>query len=640
MPYTQEGSPGGSFGSNGLVSSGLISASQWAWACYESVEVALTVSEICVAQGWAMLEDVYPHVATPQLGLGDLLLLTGLVTSEQWRQVVRQMQQDPSLKMTTDRDEPVWVDLLVQNGILTWTQVGQIQQVQSYVHRHPQANAWAAMSPQIFEQVLQGTWAGDPQPKSGSLSLHELQPFYWSVQNAHLAQQEQSLHVQALLSRKGELEQQLRTLEAQVQHLQQAQQQSGVDAAQQVESLGQRLQQTEAKLAHQQEANQVLLKAHQQDLQKIANLEEQLQQTQQTQLKYQQAIHRLKAQALQNAQQAAQRIRELEQGSEVADAQLRQQLQTSRAQEQRLRDEVMMMQDQVAQLEQQVLQRGDPSSDAAQKLHQTQQDYQALQQRQQDLSQQLETLQTEHQQQRLEGELVALELEQQREQIQQLTTDLEQERQQAQMAAQKAAQKIGLYQAQITELEVQRQDLQSLRAKKVSQQPQKIAVSAKPQPMDPPLRQLHDVELELEGIPGFAQSTPWVRRVLAHLHLIDLMDLEKVRATLQTWEQRGGTFTDVLTQISGLQPETVKFFADGGVSARLMGSRTLEDYLVASGLVTRYHIEQHRDLAVDICETLAAKGILSPATARYFAQAFGALGSSPTLSLRQRAWDI
>ena len=141
-----------------------------------------------------------------------------------------------------------------------------------------------------------------------------------------------------------------------------------------------------------------------------------------------------------------------------------------------------------------------------------------------------------------------------------------------------------------------------------------------------------------EDSPALAAATPWVRRVMKALQEAALISRADVDLILAEWEQTGGTFTNVLSRCSGLKPETVKFFSEGGYSVGLMRSRQIGDYLQASGLVSPQEIEvAQTQVEPDrpLIQVLVDQGILHAKTADYFVKNFSTpRRSRPTVEER------
>lgn len=667
----QPDSPAGIPLENNLVEAGVLTASQWAWALYESAETPLTVSEICLAHGWADPMELYPHLSTQLLGLGDILILTRQITPAQWQAAIEQVQF--ALGSTSNTGIPAWAEHLLKQGQLSLAQIHTAITKQAQLRLHPQPNAWTALS-----RLAHQPSPADPADGSLYTSLEDLQALYWSVQNAQLHRQENSLQLQTLAHRNQDLAQQVDELATRLQQElavnQQLQEQIEIQESlkqEQVAELQHHIQEALAQFHHQQDANQTLLRAHNLDQQRIYELEKQLRRKEEQAEKQQQAIRLLKEQV---DKQTAQ------------NGQLQVEITTSRSEEKRMRAERTVLQEQISLLESDVeqlkgwIQRlqeqppvASPTPDQPQ-IQALREDYEAL-------LLQFNTLQTTRTEQeerirqiQMNQDLLEMEVEQRRDYIQRLEADLALAQQERERLEHNTQQRIQFYESQLEEIQQQlqqeinkREDLmvQLLRLQRLTQSdpsdqtqpmpiltPEMVAKTLSRLPssgktlLEQGMRDPAEIELELESvIAGFEQATPWIRRILSQLYAIDLLSSGTIQTTLNTWHREGGTFTDVLARSAGLKPETVKFFGDGGFGARLMGARTVEDFLVASGLVTRFQIDQVRrdanghpsgSSSASICNLLSQQEILTPLAARYFAQTFGTAGSGS----RPKDWEV
>jgi hypothetical protein len=131
---------------------------------------------------------------------------------------------------------------------------------------------------------------------------------------------------------------------------------------------------------------------------------------------------------------------------------------------------------------------------------------------------------------------------------------------------------------------------------------------------------------DLIEIEAFAQSTPWVQRVLTQLRAAALITRSDIEIILKEWAEQGGTFTETLSRCTGLSSATVKFFSEGGFSVRLTGSHNIGDYLRASGLVTDSQLQTAQSqlqAGQTLCEKLVELGWIQGDTARYFEKMYG-----------------
>ncbi len=677
-------SPAGIPLENNLVEAGVLTASQWAWALYESAETPLTVSEICLAHGWVDPVELYPHLSTQLLGLGDILILTRQITPAQWQAAIEQIQF--ALSTASNTEIPAWAEYLLKQGQLSLAQIHSAITRQAQLRLHPQPNALTAMSRLANQPSPPDSTDGSSLAGSLYTSLEDLQPLYWSVQNAHLHHQENSLQLQTLAHRNQDLIQQVDELATRLQQElsvnQQLQEQIEIQESlkqEQVSELQHHIEEALAQFHHQQDANQTLLRAHNLDQQRIYELEKHLRRKEEQAEKQQQAIRLLKDQV---DKQTAQ------------NAQLQADITTSRSEEKRMRAERTALQEQISLLETDVeqlkgwIQRLQEQPPVASPSDQPQMkvlrdDYEAL-------LLQFNTLQATRTEQeerirqiQMSQDLLEMEVEQRRDYIQRLEADLATAQQERERLEHNTQQRIQFYESQIEEIQRQlrqeihkREDLmaQLQRLQRLTQSdssdqtqpmpvltPEMVANTLSGLPssgktlLEQGMRDPAEIELELESvIAGFEQATPWIRRILSQLYAIDLLSSGTIQTTLNTWHREGGTFTDVLARSAGLKPETVKFFGDGGFGARLMGARTVEDFLVASGLVTRFQIDQVRrdansqssggqssgSSSTSICNLLSQQGILTPLAARYFAQTFGTAGSESRPKDGSKGWEV
>jgi hypothetical protein len=123
-----------------------------------------------------------------------------------------------------------------------------------------------------------------------------------------------------------------------------------------------------------------------------------------------------------------------------------------------------------------------------------------------------------------------------------------------------------------------------------------------------------------------AVLTPWARNLFFHLQEAGLITDQDMEEVLARWQQQGGRLTQVLADHTGLQQSTVKFFSDGGYSARLSGNcHRIGDYFQAAGLVSEEQIQTvitARPEGQLLGEALVEQGYLTAATAEYFIRHF------------------
>ncbi|GAB4218005.1 MAG: hypothetical protein OHK0012_24890 [Synechococcales cyanobacterium] len=121
------------------------------------------------------------------------------------------------------------------------------------------------------------------------------------------------------------------------------------------------------------------------------------------------------------------------------------------------------------------------------------------------------------------------------------------------------------------------------------------------------------------------QALHWADRILISLRDAALLTEQQRKTIAEIWKQQGGELTKVIYDQTGLDPQTIKFFSDEGYLARLLGCRRIGEYLRAAGLVSEADVEEALSMVppgTRLGEALAKKGVLSPATADYFATHF------------------
>ncbi len=119
--------------------------------------------------------------------------------------------------------------------------------------------------------------------------------------------------------------------------------------------------------------------------------------------------------------------------------------------------------------------------------------------------------------------------------------------------------------------------------------------------------------------------TPWARTLFFNLQEAGLVNDQHIEQVLSTWQRQGGKLTQVLSDCTGLDLATVRFFSDGGYSAKLSGCQRLGDYLKAAGLVTEdqiLEVIERRQPSQLLGEALVEQGYVKSATIDYFMQVF------------------
>ncbi len=587
-----------------LNKAGLLTPAQLAQAMWEKADNPLMLGELCMQHGWVAPQDLYPLIPVELVRIGEILVLHGYLELEHLYQALLQQKHHPERKLG---------EILVQQG---WVQPHWLQwaldKQQQLRRRRGAANSWEVM----LEQ-----WSTIPdQP-----------PLYASPLQAAQQVHKTTAQYKAQLERYQE---QVAALKAQLEQERQHQQATAEQLRQQIanyQAQQQRMAELEAQLAAQMQQGSEQHRAAQQ---RIQELEEQLQAQQDRGSAQVQAL----AKQLQAAQaeletlrrrcheltewqsQAKHKLQEL--GSRLQEQQKIQQAQAQQLQEQaHLRHTLQQMEAQLATLSQSLQEH----------QHQLQ------------LAQSTKT--------RLIADLAHA-----RQEATETIHRLQMQLQESQAQLQETQERLQQAQAQVSHLQAQLQAAQAenlaltlaaAEAKPVSPAQEKAqpetahlealtvadwaAELSVPESKLPPQKYLGEEDLE-----ALQRANPWVQRILTQLRAAGLIDNAGIETVIHAWETEGGTFTDVLTHHSGLKPETVKFFSEGGYSVQLAGGRQVADYLKASGLVSAAQIEQiqkHLPLGGSLCQALVEAGILSQATALYFERHFG--GKKPRRSLRE-----
>ncbi|MCF2972791.1 hypothetical protein L1047_16485 [Synechococcus sp. Nb3U1] len=124
--------------------------------------------------------------------------------------------------------------------------------------------------------------------------------------------------------------------------------------------------------------------------------------------------------------------------------------------------------------------------------------------------------------------------------------------------------------------------------------------------------------------PLLAELTPWARHLFQNLQEAGLLDQLQIEHVLTTWQQSGGKLTAVIGECTGLKATTIKFFADGGYSARLAGCRRVEEFLKAADLLDNTVLESlpSMDESDHWGDPLIEQGLLRLETIQYFRKHF------------------
>ncbi|MEN9226835.1 MAG: hypothetical protein Q6L60_04430 [Thermostichus sp. HHBFW_bins_43] len=125
--------------------------------------------------------------------------------------------------------------------------------------------------------------------------------------------------------------------------------------------------------------------------------------------------------------------------------------------------------------------------------------------------------------------------------------------------------------------------------------------------------------------PLLAELTPWARHLFQNLQEAGLLAQPQIEHILSNWQQSGGKLTAVIGECTGLKPTTIKFFADGGYSARLSGCRSPGEFLKAADLLPAEVFESlplMDESSEHWGDPLVEQGLLRPETVRYFRKHF------------------
>lgn len=125
--------------------------------------------------------------------------------------------------------------------------------------------------------------------------------------------------------------------------------------------------------------------------------------------------------------------------------------------------------------------------------------------------------------------------------------------------------------------------------------------------------------------PLLAELTPWARHLFQNLQAAGLLDRPQIQDILSRWQQSGGKLTAVIGECTGLKATTIKFFADGGYSARLSGCRTVGEFLKAADLLAAEVLESLPPMdesSPHWGDPLVERGLLRPETLQYFRKHF------------------
>jgi len=577
-----------------LNKAGLLTPAQLAQAMWEKADSPLMLGELCMQHGWVAPQDLYPLIPVELVRIGEILVLHGYLELEHVYQALLQQKHHPERKLGEILVQQGWV----QPHWLEWA----LDKQQQLRRRRGAANSWEVMVEQ---------WSTIPdQP-----------PLYASPLQAAQQVHKATAQYKAQLERYKE---QIAALEAQLEQERQHQQATAEQLRQQIadyQAQQQRMAELEAQLAAQIQEGSEQRRAAQQ---RIQELEEQLQ--------AQQDRGSAQVQALVEQLQAAQaeletlrrRCHELTEWQSQAKPKLQElgsRLQQQQQTEAHLRHTLQQKEAQLATLSQSLqehqhqlqLAQSTKTRLIADLAHARQEAAEATHRLQTELQEtQAQLHETQERLQQAQAQVSHLQAQLQAAQAENLAlTSAVAETKQASPAQEKA-----------------QPEMEDLKALTVADWAAELSVSESELPP-----QEYSGEEDLEAL---QRATPWAQRILTQLRAAGLIDNAGIETVIHAWETEGGTFTEVLAHHSGLKPETVKFFSEGGYSVYLAGGRHVADYLKASGLVSAAQIQQiqeHLPPGGSLCQALVEAGILSQATALYFERNFG--GQKPRRSLRE-----
>jgi predicted nucleic acid-binding Zn-ribbon protein len=594
-----------------LNKAGLLTPAQLAQAMWEKADNPLMLGELCMQHGWVAPEDLYPLIPIELVRIGEILMLHGYLELEQIHEALIYQKQQPQRKLGEILVQQGWV----QSHWLDWA----LDKQQQLRRQAGAANSWEVM----LEQ-----WSTIPdQP---SLYPSPLQ----AARGAYKVTQQYKAQLESY-------KEQIATLQAQLEQQREQQRAMAGQSVQQIADYQARQHEQQQRIAEleTQLANQIEQGSEQQTAaqQRIQELEGQLQ-AQQTQGSAQtQSL----AEQLQSAQTELETLRrrchELTEWQSQAKHKLQELASQLQQQQQLQRGQAQQAQDQ---------------AHLRHTLQQTEAQVAALNQSLQEHQHQLQLAQS------TKNRLVS-DLAQARKETAEATHRLQVQYQEVQAQLQKAQAQVRQLQAQLQKTQEENRALtlaaaQAKPSPPAPAAPTPVQEEAQPEeediealtiaelaagmstPVAEPMELPPQVYLGEEDLQALQRATPWVQRVLTQLRAAGLIDNASIETVIHAWEKEGGTFTDVLAHHSGLKPETVKFFSEGGYSVQLAGGRHVADYLKASGLVSATQIEQiqkHLPPGGSLCHALAQAGILHRTTALYFERNFG--GQKPRRSLRE-----
>lgn len=617
-----------------LVKSGLLTQAQLAQALREQQQTHMKLGEVCMQHGWLTPADLYSFTSSQELSLGEILVALGYLELDQLRVALAQ-QRRFGRKLG---------EILVWKGWLQVEDLNEALQIQDQLQGMNAENAWDALQAMLNPPEVDPdaeVVVAPPEATEIEAEVNADPPSRQEIVPQSPPPQEMEPGVMPpppmrLPTSPGlDYQNQIAALELQL-HMREREWEAFVaDMNQQIEEYQQqylhRIHQLEARLRERDAELQQIRRNRDTEVEQLRNRAERIEQELQLE----------RSQAQQNQEKLHQQT--FEHGQKVG--QLQVQIETL---QQQLNAALQADQSEAVALERHQLQT---------QIQQLQREQAQAQERIQALQEQLATTSQDTHPEQNATLKAALEAAQARQAVTQTrlsfleeqhnitTQELEQSRQLLHTYRQTIESlqhnlKIQQQQNQIlqTSLDQQRHWAETIRPDRLRDAASgngMPAASASPPPVQSEAdtgAHAHTATLPLpeeqpqeDPIPQ-PVLTPWARNLFFHLQEAGLISDQDMEQVLALWQQQGGRLTQVLADHTGLQQSTVKFFSDGGYTARLSGScHRIGDYLQAAGLVSEEQIQTVIAARPDgqlLGEALVDQGYLSAATAEYFVRHF------------------
>lgn len=643
-----------------LLKRGYLTQSQLGQAMWERADSPLRLQEICLVHEWVTQEQVYSLVPTQQLRLGEILMLHNELSIDQLQSILSSQE--------TRRPRRPIGELVVQQGWIPAERLKWALAEQEELHRLAASDSWqvingnSPLSPvqrssggkeslqelkdvisgykhqiAVLERQLAARRQPSSSPSDSGLTQGERQRYESRIQalEAQIAQTQSEGMGLTSAERQG-YEDRIKGLERQLTEAQQLKDQLVAGYEARVTMLDQQLaQQRQEWETFCSQSNEEIASYHTQYQQQIQWRDLQLQQQAQQQQELQQSIVSLQFE-LQTAQDTLQHQHGLHQDyqRQQAEAQhqitaltttvseLQQELDRIRQHRDTAQGEVDQLQQQLetyqAQLDKVQQTRARLISDLAEARRRgVELETQLREYQESDAVRQLQELESRLEHQIEENQTLRQEAEIERDTLSQRLRHLQEElnRQKAQNQALSIRARLSAQPMAIPDQETLNPDQQSGAKAAAAAPPKRSAQKRSAQPD------------QRAAAAAQEPSTSWAQRLLARLRLAGLVRRSEIPTILSSWEESQQEFTQVLSRCTGLKPETVRFFAEEGYSARLKGAQVPEDFLEAAGLISRQQLDQIRpevDSEGSLCQTLVKRGILNQKTADYFSRTFNA----------------